>query len=82
MSGPLLVADGFAFPEAPTWFDGRLWVSDIIAGGVAELRPDGRRVRLHLPDRRGIGGMVVTDRGCLIASGRDLVGSIRSIDHV
>lgn len=73
MSGPLLVADGFAFPEAPTWFDGRLWVSDIVAGGVAELRPDGQRVRHHLPDRRGIGGMVVTDRGRLIASGRDLV---------
>lgn len=72
-SGPHLVADGFVFPEAPTWFDGRLWVSDIIAGGVAELRPDGRRAHHHLPDRRGIGGMAVTEHGRLIASGRDLV---------
>ena len=69
----LVLADGFVLPEAPTWFDHRLWVSDIIAGGVVELHTTGRRVHRHLPDRRGIGGMAVTDSGRLIASGRDLV---------
>lgn len=69
----VVFADGFVFPEAPIWFGNGVWVSDIVAGGVSELHPSGRRVHHHLPDRRGIGGMAVTDTGRLIASGRDLV---------
>lgn len=69
-------ADGFSFPEAPTWFEGHLWVSDVIGGGVTELRADGRALGRRLQDRRGIGGMVVTQGGRLIASGRDLVDVI------
>ena len=30
-------ATGLVFPEGPTWHDGSLWVSDVIAGGVVRI---------------------------------------------
>lgn len=69
---PVSYARGFAFPEAPVWHDGDLWVSDVSAGGVHRIRADGTR-EVFLPERRGIGGLVPRAGGGLLASGRDLV---------
>lgn len=71
--GIRLVAGGFVFPEAPTWFGGALWVSDVIEGGVTGLADDGTVVGQRVEGRKGIGGMAVTTDGRLLASGRDLV---------
>lgn len=71
--GIALVAGGFVFPEAPTWFEGCLWVSDVMGGGVTALADDGSERERRVEQRKGIGGMAVTADGRLIASGRDLV---------
>lgn len=70
-----LVAGGFEFPEAPTWHEGLLWVSDITAGGVSALTSAGSRAEHRLDGRRGIGGLAACADGRLLASGRDLVDS-------
>jgi sugar lactone lactonase YvrE len=41
-----LLADGFHFLEGPRWRDGALWMSDIGAGAVLRLWPDGRHERV------------------------------------
>ena len=66
-------ADGFTFPEGPTWHDGALWISDVVAGGVVRLRADGAVASRALEGRRGIGGLLSTGDGRLLATGRDLV---------
>ena len=71
-----LYATGIVFPEAPTWFDGALWVSDVLAGGVIRLSGNGDVDDRRLLGRRGIGGMVATADGRLLATGRDLVDSV------
>lgn len=65
-------AVGLVFPEAPTWYRGALWVSDVAAGGVHRIGSGGT-AESCLPGRRGIGGMAVTESGDLLATGRDLV---------
>ena len=45
-----LYATGVVLPEAPTWFDGALWVSDVLAGGVIRLSGNG-----DVDDRRLLG---------------------------
>lgn len=66
-------AKGFAFPEGPTWHDSSLWISDVLAGGVARLGADGGIASRMLEGRRGIGGLISTVDGRLLATGRDLV---------
>ena len=41
-----VLADGFGFLEGPRWRDGKLWMSDIDAGVVFRLSPDGTCERL------------------------------------
>ena len=36
-----VLADGFGFLEGPRWRDGRLWMSDMSAGQVFTVGPDG-----------------------------------------
>ena len=38
-----VLADGFHFLEGPRWRDGKLWMSDIGAGTLFRLSPDGAR---------------------------------------
>ena len=46
------VAAGFVFPEAPRWFDGALWLSDIHAHTVCRIDDHGEvRVVARLDDR-------------------------------
>ena len=66
-------ATGFEFPEGPTWHDGSLWVSDVIAGGVMRIGTRGEVVERHLDGRRGIGGLLSTLAGRLLATGAHLV---------
>ena len=66
-------ASGFVFPEGPTWHDGSLWVSDVIAGGVHRTDGGGARSEVWLERRRGIGGLLSTVDGRLLATGADLV---------
>jgi sugar lactone lactonase YvrE len=40
MTAPSVIAGGLIFPEAPRWYDGRLWLSDIHAHKVLRLRDD------------------------------------------
>ncbi len=68
-----LVVGGFVFPEAPTWFEEALWVSDVMGGGVHAIDDDGSIRERRVERRTGIGGMAVTTDGRLVASGRDLV---------
>src|ERR1700761_6716886 len=39
---PEIVAEGLTLPEAPRWHDGAFYFSDIFAGRVLRLAPDGR----------------------------------------
>lgn len=41
-----MVLDGLAFPEGPRWRDGRLFCSDVFAGEVLSMAPDGSDVRV------------------------------------
>jgi sugar lactone lactonase YvrE len=41
-----VLADGFHFLEGPRWRDGMLWMSDIGAGAVYRLTPDGQHTRV------------------------------------
>ena len=72
-TGIEVVTEGLLFPEGPTWHDGALWVSDVIAGRVVRIDGDGAVTERHLEGRRGIGGLLVTEDGRLLATGPDLV---------
>jgi sugar lactone lactonase YvrE len=39
-----VLIDGLVFPEGPRWREGRLWFSDMLAGRVMNVGPDGRAV--------------------------------------
>jgi sugar lactone lactonase YvrE len=66
------VAWGYTFLEAPRADDrGRLYFSDIIAGGVYRWSPDGT-VETVIPKRRGVGGLALHADGGLVVSGRDV----------
>ncbi len=39
---PSVLLDGLVFPEGPRWRDGKLWFSDIHAGKVMAVDPEGR----------------------------------------
>jgi gluconolactonase len=58
--------------EAPTVDDdGRVYFSDVLAGGVHRWSPDGT-IETVIPKRRGIGGMCLHTDGGVVVSGRDL----------
>ncbi len=64
------ILDGFTFLEAPRVDDrGNLWFSEVMNGGVYRLSPEGK-VDGFVTDRKYIGGLVLTEDGGLIASGR------------
>jgi D-xylonolactonase len=64
------ILDGFVFLEAPRVDDhGNLWFSEVMEGGVHRLSPDGK-VEGFIADRKYIGGLVLTEDGGFIASGR------------
>src|SRR5271168_5137258 len=64
------ILDGFVFLEAPRVDDqGNLWFSEVMNGGVYRLSPDGE-VEGFITDRKYIGGLVLTEDGGFIASGR------------
>jgi sugar lactone lactonase YvrE len=64
------IVDGFVFLEAPRVDDrGNLWFSEVMEGGVYRLSPDGT-VEGFITDRKYIGGLVLTEDGGFIASGR------------
>lgn len=67
------LAEGFEFPEAPTWFRGQVAVSDVVGGGVSLIDTEGNVVQRLVEGRRGIGGAAATRDGRLLVSGRDLV---------
>ena len=63
---------GYTFLEAPRADEaGRLYFSDIIAGGVFRWSPDGT-VETVIPKRRGVGGLVMHADGGVVVSGRDV----------
>jgi xylono-1,5-lactonase len=64
------ILDGFVFLEAPRIDDqGNLWFSEVMNGGVYRLSPDGE-VEGFITDRKYIGGLVLTEDGGFVASGR------------
>ena len=52
------LADGYGLVEGPRPDgDGGVLLSDVIGGGVRRWTPDG--VEVVVPDRRGVGGLVL-----------------------
>lgn len=70
---PQVWASGLTFPEAPTWHRNALWVTDVAEGGVHRFDEGGVPAATYLSDRKGMGGLIPTRDGDLLASGRDLV---------
>ncbi|PEQ11895.1 gluconolactonase [Novosphingobium sp. PC22D] len=54
-----------------------IWYSDVIAGGVHGVRPDGTPVASLDPDRRWTGGLLVNGDGAVLATGE---GGIKWLD--
>jgi sugar lactone lactonase YvrE len=46
-----------------------VWYSDVIAGGVHGVRPDGTRVATLNPDRMWTGGVMMNEDGAVLSSG-------------
>jgi sugar lactone lactonase YvrE len=66
-------ASGLVFPEAPlAALDGTVFVSDVIGGGLHHLSADGVVLEVLAPDRRGIGGAALDQRGDPVVTGRDV----------
>ena len=66
------LASGFGLVEGPTLDpDGSLVFSDVPAGGVNRLLPDGA-VEEVIPHRRGIGGIALHADGGYVISGRNV----------
>jgi sugar lactone lactonase YvrE len=47
---------------------GRIWYSDVIAGGIRALAPEGEVITLN-PERQWTGGILVNHDGCVLSSG-------------
>lgn len=66
------LADGYGLIEGPVWDPQKgLIFSDVLAGGVFCLCPDGS-VSTVFEHRRGIGGMALHDDDGLVVSGRNI----------
>lgn len=72
------LADGYVLVEGPRP-DGRGGVlfSDAVGGGVRRWTPDG--VELVVPDRRGVGGLVLHADGRPVMGGRDIAHGDRTV---
>lgn len=64
-----VLADGFAFPECPVWHDGALWFSDVYAGRVHRLDPDGTADVVAEVDGHPAGLGFLPDGRLLVAAG-------------
>lgn len=53
---------------------GTAWYSDVIAGGVHGIAPDGSKIATFDPDRMWTGGIALNHDGCVLSSGE---GGIR-----
>jgi gluconolactonase len=63
--------DGFTFLEAPRVDDaGNLYFSEVMEGGLHRLSPNGT-VDSFITDRKYVGGLVLTEDGGFVCSGRD-----------
>ncbi|MBV1690555.1 SMP-30/gluconolactonase/LRE family protein [Novosphingobium sp. G106] len=47
-----------------------IWYSDVIAGGIHGVKPDGTRVATLNPDRMWTGGVMMNEDGCVLSSGQ------------
>jgi xylono-1,5-lactonase len=66
------LATGYTLIEGPLWDPARgLLFSDVHEGGVYCLAPSGARTTV-IEHRRGIGGMVLHERGGLVIGGRNI----------
>lgn len=65
-----VVAEGYAFIEAPRVApDGTVWFADLLGGGVYRVPPGGA-VEMALPDRIWVGGMLLDESGKAVCGGR------------
>lgn len=62
------LADGFCFGEGPRWFEGLLWVSDMLGEAVHTITYDGSVTTLDLPGHAPAGLGFRPDGTLLIAS--------------
>jgi sugar lactone lactonase YvrE len=68
-----IVASGYGLPEGPRVdHDGAVWFCDAFGGGVHRLGADDPAPVVVVPDRKGIGGIVLHADGGVVVSGRDL----------
>lgn len=65
------LTEGYGLVEGPVWFEGNLYFSDVLGGGVFALSQEGG-VTTIFEHRRGIGGMAVHKAEGLIVSGRNI----------
>lgn len=66
--------DGFGLCEAPRVDrDGAVWFSDVTGGGIFRIAPGGDAIDEVVAGRRGVGGLVLHERGGVVATGRDLL---------
>ena len=79
--GPVTLADGLMFPEAPRWHGGELWFTDQHARRVVRMQPDGTLTGViqtpdlpgglgWLPDGTALVVLMTTRRICRIAGDR------------
>ena len=66
-----VVADGLRFGEGPRWHDGRLWFSDMHAGWVCALAPDGNLERIVEVEHEPSGLGWLPDGRLLVVSMQD-----------
>ena len=67
-----MLASGYGALEGPTVDDaGMLYVSDLTAGGIHRIDPEGRS-EVIVAERKGVGGTCLHARGGLVVSGADL----------
>ena len=68
-----VISEGHSLAEAPRIAPDRsILFSDVIAGGVRRVATDHESVSDVIPDKRGIGGMLLHADGGLVVSGRSL----------
>src|SRR5579871_6645558 len=48
-----------------------IWYSDVIAGGIHGVRPDGTRVTSFNEERMWTGGVLLNDGGAVLSSGEN-----------
>lgn len=86
-----LLAEGFCFGEGPRWFEGLLWLSDMLGEAVHTVTPDGSVTTLALPGHApaGLGFrpdgtllVVSTERRVVLGYDGDAVTEIADLSAV